>query len=94
MELQEFIGDIKLQATFNCLQGFDTQRENYFYFIARSLDNAEGEALIENVNGKSFLGKVVEARPFVQRSRAVSSLGCGDRRINTEDSGPPVTIEF
>lgn len=66
-ELRKFFGGLDLKASFDCRRGRSNEQECYFYLIARTRDETEGQALIEKLNGQPFLDKAILARPLVAR---------------------------
>jgi len=95
-ELHRFLGEIELHADFNCRQVRDAQHESYLFFIARTMTEDEGEALIDRLNGKRFLDKVVVARPLVTQMDSDDScyINIEERRINIGGPGGQMTFDL
>lgn len=90
IELEELLGGLSIHSRFEMRIGFDRYSRNYHFFVVYTESDADGQALIERINGVHFGENRLTAREYIRRTEDTAHAADWDgteRRIN------PVTAE-
>jgi hypothetical protein len=103
-ELRRFFGGLELKASFDCRRGQTSENHCYFYLVAHTKNEAEGQDLILRLNGTLLLDKHIVARPLAKRQSSEAAPGSDDvevghsefngkdRRLNADDAAAPLVL--
>jgi len=82
IDIKSFLGQLKLSADFQTLQGRDCHRNNYHYVVATLNSEVDIDNLIEKYGDLSFQGNRLIVREFMDRAPCPEDWHNEERRIN------------
>lgn len=93
LELEAFLGGLKLHTDVQHRSGRDISERDYHFFVVNDVNRLDGLALINQFNGRAFHGRIVEAREYYPR-RSNTGWDGAERRVNGHEVTVPTQTYY